>query len=134
MSLKNSLIIQSDAYNVFNTDNYLRIYLICVHPSSKNLIQDLLYSSYELTAALNLKAVAGIFTKTRDQKAAIKIGFKFISEIQYNNWITKDDNIRGNPGINNNSVAFMGRIIPNRVELNKILKIRKQIWKMEKDT
>lgn len=135
MSLKSALIVQSDAYKVFNADDYLRIYLICVHPSyeKKNLSKDLLYAVYEEAAALNIKAVAGMFTSAKDQKTASEVGFKFMSEIHYNNWKVKDENFSGNPGTDNYSVSFMGRLTPNRMEQKKFLENRKRIWKMENE-
>lgn len=36
MHLKSSLILQADAYQTFGHKTYLRIYVLCIHPSYKS--------------------------------------------------------------------------------------------------
>ena len=135
MSLKSALIRQADAYNRFEIDKYLRIYILCVHPSyeKRNLGAELLYASYQVALALQLAAVAGIFTSAKHQNTASNVGFQLVTEIKYNTWIIDEEVIFDNTGIGNYSAAFMAKLTPDENVQEEILESRRRAWEVEEN-
>ncbi|KAF7380988.1 hypothetical protein HZH68_015863 [Vespula germanica] len=111
--LINEVTNQSDIYVKFKQDSYLRIYILCVHPTYKNkgVETALLRAFIQAARAMKLAAIGGVFTSGYNQLLAEQIGFKILSEIRYNRWIVNDTVVFDDPGKGNYSVAFMGKII-----------------------
>ncbi|XP_033212484.1 uncharacterized protein LOC117170071 [Belonocnema kinseyi] len=135
MSLKSALVLQADAYSLFEVDKYLRIYILCVHPSYENndLGAELLFSSYQVAMSLQLVAIAGIFTSAKNQKTASRVGFKKVTEIKYSTWIVNEEIVFNNSGIGNYSAAFMGKITPDENCQEEILESRRRFWEQEEE-
>lgn len=59
MALKSEVITKANAYEELGCDNYLRIYILCVHPSYKNkpvakcLLEASLFNAFHLEVRLN---------------------------------------------------------------------------------
>lgn len=115
MSLISALIKQTDAYKELECDAYLRVHILCVHPSyqQQNIGTALLNACVRVTSTLNLAAIGSVFTSGHSQSLALKLGFRFISEIRYSRWIVNDHVVFDGTGKGNYSAAFMGmRVSP----------------------
>lgn len=109
MHLLNTVVKQENVYKVLNCDMYLRIHIICVHPSyqEKGIDVALLKTSMETASAMSIPAVGGIFTSGASQTMADRLGFRLISEIRYGRWIVDNEIVFDDPGRGNYSAAFM---------------------------
>ncbi|KAI4481315.1 hypothetical protein M0804_009435 [Polistes exclamans] len=111
--LVNEVTVQSQAYVQFGHDLYLRIYILCVHPTyqNKGVESALLRAFIQSARTMKLPAVGGVFTSGHNQSLAEKIGFSILSEIRYSRWIVNETVVFGDPGKGNYSVAFMGKVL-----------------------
>jgi len=110
MGLINALMKQANAYEELDCDVYLRIYVLCVHPSylERDLEAILLKTCIELTSSLNLPAIGAVFSSGTSQSLALSLGFHYISKIHYSRWLINDEIVFDDPGRGNYSAAFMG--------------------------
>ncbi|XP_076618901.1 uncharacterized protein LOC143340608 [Colletes latitarsis] len=113
MHLKNTLIVQTNAYERFGHDEYFRIYILQVHPSyhGKGIEIALLNACVQVARTLKMPAIGGIFTCGAGQARAESVGFQLFSEIRYSQWIINDHVVFDDPGKGNYSAAFMGMTI-----------------------
>lgn len=134
MHLNNTLIKKADVYTQLETEIYLRIYILCVHPSylSKGLKSGLLEAFIQMAIALEIPAIGGIFSSGDDQKLAANLGFKLLLEIPYSQWSLNGEIIFDNPGSGNYSVAFMAMQTPSLDCLKNIWQIRENIMNEDK--
>ena len=135
MSLKSVLVIEADAYNKFNVERYLRIYILCVHPSyeKNNLSAELLFATYQLAKSLELAAIAGIFTSAKTQSIAAEVGLQILAEINYESWIIDEKIVFDDSRSGNYSAAFMGKLTPDEKAQEEILNRRKLAWEEAKN-
>ncbi|XP_066593247.1 uncharacterized protein [Prorops nasuta] len=109
MHLTNTLIKETNVFARLGCDEYLRIYVLCVHPSYKNkqIEKALLSATIKNAIALKMLAIGGIFTTGESQELAASFDFQLMSEIRYGKWLVNDTVVFDNPGQGNYSVAFM---------------------------
>ncbi|XP_011149327.1 uncharacterized protein LOC105189121 [Harpegnathos saltator] len=115
MRLINAVIKQTNAYKAFDCETYLRVHLLCVHPSyqRKGVGLSLLTTCVQVASTLKIPAIGGVFTSGYSQSLATKLGFDLVSEIRYSRWTVNDKVVFDDPGKGNYSAAFMGmRISP----------------------
>ncbi|KYM96734.1 hypothetical protein ALC62_12526 [Cyphomyrmex costatus] len=110
MGLVNALIKRSNMYKEFDCDIYLRVHVLCVHPSyqQKGVGTALLKVCTQVASILDMSAVGAIFTSGLSQSLALKMGFRFIAEIRYSRWVVNDRVVFDDTGKGNYSAAFMG--------------------------
>ncbi|KYN40646.1 hypothetical protein ALC56_04955 [Trachymyrmex septentrionalis] len=110
MGLINALIKRSNVYEEFDCDIYLRIHVLCVHPSyqQKGVATALLKVCIQVASKLDISAVGVVFTSGLSQSLALKLGFRLIAEIRYSRWVVEDRVVFDDTGKGNYSVAFMG--------------------------
>ncbi|XP_076240035.1 uncharacterized protein LOC143182736 [Calliopsis andreniformis] len=113
MHLQNTLIKETDVYEKFGHDNYLRIYILCVHPSyrEKEIDITLLAVCMQVAITLKMPAIGGVFTSGASQSLARSVGYEMLWEIRYNQWIIDDHVVFDDPGRGNYSAAFMGQLV-----------------------
>lgn len=116
MSLINTLIKQTNTYKELDCDMYLRIHVLCVHPShqQKGVDAALLKACVEVASTLGVDAIGGVFTAGLSQSLALKLGFQLIAEIRYSRWIVNDRVVFDDTGKGNYSAAFMGMRISRK--------------------
>jgi len=114
MGLVNALIKRTNAYKELDCDVYLRVHVLCVHPSyqHKGVGAALLKVCVQVTSTLDLRAIGGVFTSGPSQSLALKLGFRLIAEIRYSRWVVDDRVVFDDTGKGNYSAAFMGMRIP----------------------
>lgn len=122
MGLINALIKRTNAYRELDCNAYLRIHVLCVHPSyqQKGIGTALLRVCVQVASTLGMPAIGGIFTSGLSQSLALKLGFRLVAEIRYSRWVVKDRVVFDDSGKGNYSAAFMGMRIPreeSRAEL-----------------
>lgn len=110
MGLINAVIKQADAYKELCCDVYLRVHVLCVHPSyrEKGVGTALLRTCIQVASTLDMPAIGGVFTSSLSQSLAVKQGLRTISEIRYSRWTINDEVVFDDPGRGNYSAAFMG--------------------------
>ncbi|CAD1475091.1 unnamed protein product, partial [Heterotrigona itama] len=114
MHLLNTLLKGTNAHETFGHEEYLCIYVLCVHPSyqEKGVETALLNACVQLAVTLRLPAIGGLFTCGASQATAQVTGFNLLSEIRYSQWVINDRIVFDDPGKGNYSAAFMGKLIP----------------------
>lgn len=134
MQLKSELVKSSAAYDYFNCNEYLRIYILWVHPSYANrgVEAALLNAAVEMALSLELPAVGGVFSSSALQETAKEVGFEVLSEILYGEWLIDEEVVFLNPGENNYTVALMGMLTPSFEELKEQQEDKKLTWKASK--
>ncbi|XP_014235689.1 uncharacterized protein LOC106658306 [Trichogramma pretiosum] len=107
--LKCGVIKQSNFFHSKGISEFLRIYLLCVHPSykAKGVGVELLETCKELALFLNFPFISGILTSHEHRMYADNAGYKLHSEIPYKNWMIDNQIVFDDPGIGNYSAAFM---------------------------
>lgn len=115
MNLRTTLIKEAKIYETLNIGEYLKIYILSVHPSyeKKGVKSALIEALIAVGRSLKLPAIFGIFTSKIDQDLAESLNLKIFSEIQYSRWIVDDEVVFDNPGIGNYSAALMSVFIPD---------------------
>lgn len=115
MHLINTVVKQANVYEKFDCDAYLRVHILCVHPSyqKKGVGMSLLTTCVHVASTLNMPAIGGVFTSGLSQSLATKLGFDLVSEIRYSRWVVDDKVVFDDPGKGNYSAAFMGMKIPS---------------------
>lgn len=110
MSLINALIKRTNAYRELDCDTYLRVYVLCVHPShqQKGVGAALLKACVQVASTLGVPAIGGVFTSGLSQSLALKLGFRLVAEIRYSRWVVDDRVVFDDIGKGNYSAAFMG--------------------------
>ncbi|KAJ8667118.1 hypothetical protein QAD02_008780 [Eretmocerus hayati] len=128
MHLKNALVEQANIYETIEHDTYLRLYVLCVHPSyrKKGVGRALLESCFRFAWTMKIPAIGGIFTSTEEQLMVEKFGFAALAEIPYNNWLVDEEVVFENPGPGNYSAVFMAMPTPNEDTLNLMKKAREK--------
>lgn len=113
MHLLNTLLKRTNAHETFGHEEYLCIYVLCVHPSyrEKGVEVALLNACVQLAMTLRLPAIGGLFTCGASQATAQDTGFSLLSEIRYSQWLIDDRIVFDDPGKGNYSAAFMGKLI-----------------------
>lgn len=114
MDLINALIKRTNAPKELDCDAYLRVHVLCVHPShqGKGVGAALLRTCVQVASALVVPAVGGVFTSGPSQSLALKLGFRLIAEIRYGRWVVDDRIVFDDTGKGNYSAAFMGMRVP----------------------
>lgn len=115
MSLINALIKRTNVYRELDCDTYLRVHVLCVHPShqQKGVGAALLKACVQVASKLGMPAIGGVFTSGLSQSLALKLGFRLVAEIRYSRWVVDDRVVFDNTGKGNYSAAFMGMRIPH---------------------
>lgn len=114
MGLINALIKRTNAYRELDCDVYLRVHVLCVHPSyqQKGIGTALLRACVQVASTLDIPAIGGVFTSGLSQSLALKLGFRLITEIRYSRWVVNERVVFDDAGKGNYSAAFMGMRIP----------------------
>ncbi|XP_067208541.1 uncharacterized protein [Linepithema humile] len=64
--------------------------------------------------------IDGVFTSGLSQSLAPKLGFRFVSEIRYSQWVVDNQIVFDDPGNGNYSAAFMRMQIPFQKSISKL--------------
>ncbi|XP_011689090.1 PREDICTED: uncharacterized protein LOC105450781 isoform X2 [Wasmannia auropunctata] len=110
MGLINALIKRSNMYTELDCDAYLRVHILCVHPSyqQKGVGAALLKTCVQIASTLGIPAIGSVFTSGLSQSLALKLNFRLIAEIRYSRWVVDDRVVFDDTGKGNYSAAFMG--------------------------
>lgn len=114
MSLMNAVIKRTNAYRELDCDTYLRVHILCVHPShqQKGVGAALLKVCVQVASSLGISAIGGIFTSGGAQSLALKLDFRLVAEIRYGRWVVDNRVVFDDSGKGNYSAAFMGTRVP----------------------
>ncbi|XP_011864465.1 PREDICTED: uncharacterized protein LOC105560190 [Vollenhovia emeryi] len=114
MGLINALIKRANVHGTLGCDAYLRVHVLCVHPShqQRGVGAALLRACVQVASTLGMPAIGGVFTSGPSQSLALKLGLRLVAEIRYSRWIVDDRVVFDDSGKGNYSAALMGTQIP----------------------
>ncbi|XP_044729494.1 uncharacterized protein LOC123292847 [Chrysoperla carnea] len=105
------IIARSNVFQYFDTDCVLRNYILCVKPRfrRKGIGRQLMLTSFELAASLEMGAVMGIYTTGALQQMGKSLGMEILAEIFYIDYIIDGEMVFDDPGAGNYTIALMAR-------------------------
>ncbi|CAG4945076.1 unnamed protein product [Parnassius apollo] len=94
---------------------YLKIYILALKARYRHrgLANEMLKAAIALASSANVPAIAGIFTTSRGQVIAEKLGFVKYNEIYYIRYLIDDKIVFTDTGLGNYGAAFMAYRIPD---------------------